>query len=176
MAVLIILLQIRCMLGLMASCKAREYDFHTRFIELAAEINEQRPYYVASRIMEVLDASGKSLKGARVLILGIAYKKDVGDTRESPSLKLVQLLREKGANVDYNDPYIPRTHKQREHDLKMVSKNLTAKTLAGYDVVLISTDHSDYDYDWIVKDAKLVVDSRNATKAVRCNRRKIVKA
>jgi UDP-N-acetyl-D-glucosamine dehydrogenase len=109
-------------------------------------------------------------------VLGLAYKPDIDDVRESPSLELIEMLKEKGAKVDYNDPYIPQTHKQREYDLRMKSKPLTAKTLAGYDAVLIATNHSDYDYAWIVKHAKLVVDTRNATAAVRGGRSKIVKA
>ena len=103
-------------------------------------------------------------------------QKDIDDLRESPSIELIELLRKKGAKVDYNDPYIPKTPKQRKHNLKMVSKKLSAKMLAGYDIVLISTDHSDYDYNWIVQNAKLVIDTRNATANVRKNRRKIVKA
>ena len=102
-----------------------------------------------------------------MLVLGLAYKKDIDDLWESPSIELIELLLQKGAKVDYNDPFISRTHKQRQHDLETVSKNLSAKMLAGYDVVLISTDHSDYHYDWIVRHAKLVVDARNATSAVR---------
>jgi UDP-N-acetyl-D-glucosamine dehydrogenase len=156
--------------------KARQYGMPTRFIELAGEINTNMPYYVMTKTMEALNEHKKSLKGSKVLVLGLAYKKDIDDVRESPSIELIELLREKGAKVDYNDPYIPRTHKQREHDLKMNSKKLSAKTLSSYDVVLISTDHSDYDYDWIVKNSKLVVDTRNATAAVRQNRKKIVKA
>jgi len=116
------------------------------------------------------------LKGSKVLVLGLAYKKDIDDLRESPSIELIEILQHKGAKVDYNDPFIPHTHKQREHDLKMRSKPLTAKMLASYDVVLISTDHSGYDYDWIVKNARLVVDSRNATAHVKAGRNKIVKA
>jgi UDP-N-acetyl-D-glucosamine dehydrogenase len=111
-----------------------------------------------------------------VLVLGLAYKKDIDDLRESPSVELIELLRKKGAKVDYNDPYVPKTHKQRQHDLRMTSKKLSKKMLAGYDVVLISTDHSDYDYNWIVQNSKLVVDTRNATVAVRKGRQKIVKA
>jgi UDP-N-acetyl-D-glucosamine dehydrogenase len=126
--------------------------------------------------MEALNEQRKSIKGSRVLVLGLAYKKDIDDLRESPSIELIELLRDKGAKVDYNDPHIPKTHRQRQHDLKMVSKKLSAKMLAGYDVVVISTDHSDYDYDQIVKNAKLVVDARNATAAVRGGARKIVKA
>ncbi len=134
------------------------------------------PNYVIHRTMEALNDKRKSLKGSKVLVLGLAYKKDIDDLRESPSIELIELLREKGAKVDYNDPYIPKTHKQREHDLKMSSKKLTSRMLQSYDVVLISTDHSDYDYDWIVKNAKLVVDTRNATANVRTHRSKIVKA
>jgi UDP-N-acetyl-D-glucosamine dehydrogenase len=106
----------------------------------------------------------------------LAYKKDIDDLRESPSIELIELLQQKGARVDYNDPYIPRTHKQRRHNLRMASKKLSAIMLAGYDVVLISTDHSDYDYNWIVKNARLVVDARNATAAVRGAARKVIKA
>ena len=111
-----------------------------------------------------------------MLVLGLAYKKDIDDLRESPSIELIELLRQKGAQVDYNDPYISKTPKQRQHNLRMTSKKLSAKMLRGYDVVLISTDHSDYDYNWIVENSKLVVDTRNATAAVATGRRKIVKA
>lgn len=156
--------------------KARQYGIPTRFIELAGEINTEMPSYVITRTMDALNEKRKSLKGSKVLVLGLAYKKDIDDLRESPSIELIELLRDKGAKVDYNDPYIAKTHKQREHDLKMSSKKLTAKMIASYDVVLISTDHSDYDYEWIVKNAQLVVDTRNATDNVRTNRNKIVKA
>ena len=156
--------------------KARQYGMPTRFIELAGEINTNMPHYVITRTMEALNEKKKSLKGAKVLVLGLAYKKDIDDLRESPSIELIELLKQKGAKVDYNDPHIPKTHKQREHDLKMVSKKLSPAMLASYDAVIISTDHSDYDYNWIVKNAKLIVDTRNATKNVRTNRKKIVKA
>ncbi len=156
--------------------KARQYDMPTRFIELAGEINTNMPHYVITKTMEALNKHQKSLNGSKVLVLGLAYKKDIDDMRESPSVKLIELLRQKGAKVDYNDPHIPKAPKQRQHDLRMTSKKLSAKTLAGYDVVLISTDHSDYDYSWIVEKAKLVVDTRNATVAVRKGRSKIIKA
>jgi len=156
--------------------KAKQYDTPTRFIELAGEINTHMPYYVISRVMHALNDRGKALKGSKVLVLGLAYKKDVDDLRESPSVTLIELLRKHGAKVDYNDPHIPRTHKQREHDLRMKSVPLDEKTLAGYDCVLISTDHSSYDYEWIVKHADLVVDTRNATANVKTGRSKIVKA
>ena len=156
--------------------KARQYGIPTRFIELAGEINTSMPQYVVTKTMEALNERCKSLNGSKVLVLGLAYKKDIDDLRESPSIELIELFRKNGAKVDYNDPYIPRTHKQRQHDLKMVSKKLSAKMLAGYDVVLVSTDHSDYNYTWIVKNAKLVVDARNATAAVRGAANKVVKA
>jgi len=156
--------------------KARQYGMPTRFIELAGEINTNMPHYVVTRTMEALNDRSKSLKGSKVLVLGLAYKKDIDDLRESPSIELIELLRAKGAKVDYNDPFIPRTHKQRMHDLKMRSKPLSTRMLRSYDVVLISTDHSVYDYDWIVQNAQLVVDTRNATAGVRRERRKIVKA
>ena len=156
--------------------KARQFGMPTRFIELAGEINTNMPEYVVTKTMDALNERKKSLKGSKVLVLGLAYKKDIDDLRESPSIELIELLREKGAKVDYNDPYIPRTHKQRKHDLGISSIALSAKMLARYDVVLISTDHSDYDYDWIVKHSKLVVDTRNATAAVRRGARRIVKA
>jgi UDP-N-acetyl-D-glucosamine dehydrogenase len=156
--------------------KARQYGMPTKFIELAGEINTDMPHYVISRIMEALNDYRKSLKGSKVLVLGLAYKPDVDDVRESPSLELIELLKEKGAKVDYNDPYIPQTHKQRDYDLQMKSKKLTARMLKTYDIVLISTNHSDYDYHWIVENATLVVDTRNATSEVKKGRRKIFKA
>jgi UDP-N-acetyl-D-glucosamine dehydrogenase len=156
--------------------KARQYHMATRFIELAGEINTDMPHYVIHRTMEALNNRKKSLNGAKVLILGLAYKPDIDDVRESPSLELIELLKERGAKVDYNDPYVPATHKMREYDLKMSSKKLTAAMLKSYDVVLISTNHSDYDYKWIVKNAKLVIDTRNACANVKTGRNKIVKA
>ncbi|MFH1616006.1 MAG: nucleotide sugar dehydrogenase [Planctomycetota bacterium] len=156
--------------------KARQYGMPTRFIELAGEINTDMPQYVVMRTMEALNRCRKSLKGSKVLVLGLAYKKDVDDIRESPSIELIELLESKGAKVDYNDPYIPKTHKQREHDLHKKSVALSARMLGSYDVVLIATDHSDYDYKWIVRNARLVVDTRNATADVKRGRDKIVKA
>ncbi len=144
--------------------KAREYDFHTRFIELAADINEQMPYYVVSRIMEALNAKGKSLKKAKVLVLGVAYKRDVEDTRESPSLKLIQLLREKGANVSYNDPYVANI---KVSESTMTSVELTDKRLSKADCVVIATDHTSYDYKDIAKKASLVFDTRGVTRKLK---------
>ncbi len=156
--------------------KARQYGIPTRFIELAGEINTDMPNYVVTRTMDALNAKQKSLNGSKLLVLGLAYKKDIDDLRESPSIELIELYRKKGAKVDYNDPFIAKTHKQREHDLKMVSKKLTAKMLASYDVVVIATDHSSYDFKWIVKNSKLIIDTRNATVDVKTGRKKIVKA
>jgi UDP-N-acetyl-D-glucosamine dehydrogenase len=154
--------------------KAREYDFHTQFIELAGDVNTGMPYYVVGKVVDALNAKGKSIKGARVLLLGLSYKKDVDDTRESPSLKLITLLQKKGAKIDYNDPHVPKTIKLREYDLRMSSVPLTEKNLKKYDCVLISTDHSAYDYAFIVKHSRLIVDTRNATGKIRSN--KIVRA
>ena len=152
--------------------KAREYGFSTKFIELAGEINTSMPHYVVEKVIDALNKNGTSIKSAKILVLGLAYKKDVDDTRESPSLKLIELLREKGARVDYNDPYIPKTRKMRSYDLKMRSVPLTKNTLKRYDCVVIATDHSGYDYEMIVENAKVVVDTRNATN--RCKRRNTV--
>ncbi|MBN1787172.1 MAG: nucleotide sugar dehydrogenase [Sedimentisphaerales bacterium] len=156
--------------------RARQFGMPTRFVELAGEINTAMPEYVVARTLEAMNKRKKSLNGAKALVLGLAYKKDIDDVRESPSIELIELLQEKGAKVDYNDPYIPKTHKMREHNLRMKSKPLNAKMLRGYDVVLIATDHSCYDYKMIVKNSKLVVDTRNATATVRGANNKIVKA
>ncbi len=156
--------------------KARQYGMTTRFIELAGEINTVMPEYVVTRLGDALNDRKKSIRGSRILILGLAYKRDIDDVRESPSIELIERLKKRGAKVDYNDPYIPRTPKQREHNLGMSSKKLSARMLSSYDCVLISTDHSDYDYDWIVKHSRLVVDTRNATAKVKIGRKKIFKA
>ncbi len=157
------------------SWKAREFDFATRFIELAGEINTSMPYHVVSSVADALNERQKSLKGSKILLLGVAYKKDVDDLRESPSLKLLELLTARGANVDYNDPYFPALHKMRHYDFSQKrSVELTPAALGAYDCVLIATDHTSYDYEAIVGSAKLVVDSRNATRRVVKNREKIV--
>jgi UDP-N-acetyl-D-glucosamine dehydrogenase len=157
------------------SWKAREYDFATRFIELAGEINTAMPYHVADAVTAALNERQKSLKGSKVLLLGVAYKRDVDDLRESPSLKLLELLTQRGAVTEYNDPYFPALFPMRHYDFSNLrSVELTPKRLAAYDCVLIATDHSSYDYDAIVRDAKLIVDTRNATRHVQKHREKIV--
>jgi len=158
------------------SWKAHEYDFSTRFIELAGEINTSMPYHVVSEIAAALNERKKSLKGSRVLILGVAYKKDVDDLRESPSLKIMQLLLERGALLDYNDPYFPSLHRMRHYDYSnMRSVELTPQALARYDAVVIATDHSSYNCQQIVDAAPLVVDTRNATKGITRNHDKVVR-
>ncbi|GBE11737.1 UDP-N-acetyl-D-glucosamine 6-dehydrogenase [bacterium BMS3Abin13] len=141
--------------------KAREFDIPTKFIELAGEINTSMPYFVVQRVMEALNEHGKSLKGANILILGVAYKKEIDDDRESPSYKLMELLANKGAEVRYNDPYIPRLKTVRKYDLRLTSTPLTAENLAIADCVLVATNHAAYDYDFILNHARLIVDTRN---------------
>ncbi len=153
--------------------KAREFDFSTRFIELAGEINTNMPYFVVGKVVEALNEKRKSMKGARVLVLGVAYKKDVDDMRESPSMELIRILRSKGARVSYNDPHVPHAVSRRK-GFEMCSTPLTEAVLKKTDCVLIATDHSQYDYRWIVKNSSIVVDTRNATAGIRS--RKIVKA
>ncbi|MBI4267437.1 MAG: nucleotide sugar dehydrogenase [Chloroflexi bacterium] len=144
--------------------KAREFDFHTRFIELAAEINEQMPYYVTSHTMEALNRQGKSLSRANILVLGVAYKKDVADDRESPSLKLIKLLRGKAARVDYNDPYIPGI--QIEGGDRLSSVELTDSYLSSVDCTIIATAHTCYDLRRIVSLSQLVFDTKGATRGL----------
>ncbi len=152
--------------------KAREYGFTTRFIELSGEINTSMPQYVVTRTMEALNERGKTLKGARVLVLGAAYKADVDDLRESPALRIMDLLRGHGAEVSYNDPHIPRL----AGPPPMESAPLTAETLAAADCVLLTTAHTAYDPAFIVRHSPLVVDTRNFTRDVQEGREKIVKA
>ena len=156
---------------------ARRHGMTTRFIELAGEINTSMPEYVVRRVIDALNEHGKPLKGSKVCILGMAYKKDVDDPRESPSFALMEMLLAGGAIVTYNDPHIPKLPKMRHFRVpEMTSSELTAEFLASQDCVLIATDHSAYDYDFIVRHAPLVVDTRNATKNVKIGREKIRKA
>ena len=155
---------------------ARCHGMTTRFIELAGEINTGMPQYVVGRLAEALNQQGKPVRGSKVCVLGVAYKKDVDDARESPAFVLIELLQKSGAAVSYNDPHIPRLPRTRHFRIPMESSPLTAEYLAGQDCVLIATDHSAYDYEFIVRHAPLVVDTRNATKNVRGGREKICKA
>jgi UDP-N-acetyl-D-glucosamine dehydrogenase len=156
--------------------KAREYDFSTRFIELAGEINTYMPYYVVERAVQGLNGmEGKSIKGAKVLIVGVAYKKDVDDLRESPSLKLIELLQQRGARVDYHDPYIPVLPRTRRHHFDLHSVPLTPENLAAHDLVIIATDHSCLDYQQIITHAPLVVDTRHAING-EVNSNKLIRA
>lgn len=156
--------------------KAREYEFSTRFIELAGEINTGMPRYVVSRLVEALSETGVAPRGAKILVLGVAYKKDVDDVRESPALKVVELMREWGMEVQYHDPFIPVYPKGRKGDLGLSSIPLTEETIKQSDAVFILTDHTSINYQWVVDQAKLVVDTRNATREVVSNRFRIVKA
>jgi UDP-N-acetyl-D-glucosamine dehydrogenase len=146
------------------SWKAKEYDFHTRFIELAGEINLNMPYHVVTSTAAALNTQRKSLNGANVLVLGVAYKKDIDDLRESPSLTIIELLQKEGAKVSYNDPFFEYVGRGRKYNLEM--KNTPLENLGQYDCVVIVTDHSSYDYPQIVAEANLVVDTRNATKGI----------
>ena len=146
------------------SWKAKEWDFRTRFIELAGEINTNMPYHVLASVGAALNRHKKSMNGARVLVLGVAYKKDIDDLRESPALTIIELLQKEGAEVSYHDPYFPFIGKGRKYDLQM--RRVELEHLGQYDCVLIVTDHSDYDYKKIVKEAPLVVDTRNATRGI----------
>ena len=147
------------------SWKAKEWDFRTRFIELAGEINTNMPYHVLASVAGALNRHKKAINGARVLVLGVAYKKDIDDLRESPALTIIELLQKYGAVVSYHDPYFPFIGKGRKYDLQMKRSEL--KDLGQYDCVLIVTDHSDYDYKQIVQEAQLVVDTRNATRGIK---------
>ena len=146
------------------SWKARQYNVQTKFIELSGEVNTRMPEYVIEKLQDVLNHKGRALKNSRILILGMAYKKDSDDIRESPSLELIKLLEEKGAKVSYNDPYIPKIPSMRRHKIDKCSVPVTASNLKKFDAVLVSTDHSVYDYDLILKNSRLIVDTRNSIK------------
>ena len=146
------------------SWKAKEWDFQTRFIELAGDINSAMPYHVVSSVSRALSQQRKALNGAKVLVLGVAYKRDIDDLRESPALTIIELLQKDGAEVSYNDPYFPFIDKGRHYDLQM--KCTPVEDVGKYDCVLIVTDHSDYDYPWIAQHASLVVDTRNAMNGI----------
>ncbi len=156
--------------------KAKEYDIRTRFIELAGEINTSMPYYVVDRTIRALNAEGIPIKGAKILLIGVAYKPDVDDMRESPALKIMDLLMREGAFVDYHDPHIPVLPETRKYKFDKASVPLSSKNIANYDVVMITTNHSSIDYESIIEHAKLVIDTRNALKIQGLRRGKIWKA
>ena len=159
--------------------KAREYDFYPRFIELAAELNQSMPYFVVAKINEALNAQGKNLRKAKVLVLGVSFKPDVDDARNSPAQRVIELLLSKGTQVTYNDPYIPQFTVGKDvfyhEELTLASTPLTEELLAAHDCVVILAGHSSYDYEWIVAHAPLVIDTMNATREVRTERDKIVR-
>ncbi|MFQ5694508.1 MAG: nucleotide sugar dehydrogenase, partial [Terriglobia bacterium] len=155
--------------------KVRQYDMTTRFIELAGEINTAMPYHVVQTIVDALNDRGKAMKGARVLVLGVAYKKDVDDTRESPALKIIQLLEERGAQVAYNDPHVPRLSRTRRGDFSHLQSTPLEGTLGAFDCAVLVTDHSAYDYAAIVRESQLVIDTRNATRSVEGAVNKVVR-
>ena len=144
--------------------KAKEVGMNTRFIELAGEINTQMPYYVVQKVAEALNVAGKSIKGSKILILGLAYKKNIDDSRESPSFKIIELLMEKGANVQYSDPYLPIAPRTRKYNFDLKSVNLSRKNIKLFDLVLLSTDHDNFNFNLIEKEAKLLVDTRGKFK------------
>jgi len=156
--------------------KAREVGLPTRFIELAGEVNRGMPDYVVRRTIDALNARGKPVRNSRILVLGLAYKPDIDDVRESPSLELIEKLQELGAAVDYSDPHVPATHKMRNYDLQMKSIALSPQTLVSYDCVIVATHHSAFDWQMIASHARLIVDTRNALRDVAGDRRHIVLA
>jgi UDP-N-acetyl-D-glucosamine dehydrogenase len=156
--------------------KAREVGHTTRFIELAGEVNRSMPEYVIHRTALALNDRSKAVKGAKVLVLGLAYKPDVDDVRESPSFELIEKLEHLGADVDYHDPHVPATHKMRQHDLQMKSVALSPEALRSYDCVVVATHHSAYDWQQIADHAQLIVDTRNAMRNVKGRRDHIVQA
>ncbi len=158
------------------SWKAREVGMPTKFIELAGQVNHAMPDYVVQRTALALNERGKAVKGSKILILGLAYKPDVDDVRESPSFELIEKLTELGATVDYNDPHVPATHKMRKYDLNMRSVLITKESLAQYDCVLVSTHHSAYDWQMIADHSKLIIDTRGAMRNVQGRRDHIVSA
>ncbi|MGB5896145.1 MAG: nucleotide sugar dehydrogenase [Ignavibacteriaceae bacterium] len=156
--------------------KAREFEINTKFIELAGEINTYQPYYVVERSMDVLNKYKKPLNGSKVLILGASYKKDIDDMRESPSLKLIEIFRERGAEVNYSDSYVPKLPKTRRYNYEMESVELTSETVSKYDLIILSTDHSNFNYKMIAENAKLIIDTRNAFEKNKISSDKIYKA
>lgn len=156
--------------------KAREYDLSTRFIELAGEVNTKMPSYVVKRTAQALNLQGKPMKDANILILGIAYKKDVDDLRESPALKIIELLKKQKAQICYHDKNIPVLRQSRHCDFEMESVELDSALIEKMDAVLIVTDHSNIDYQWVANNSSLVIDTRNVTQGCSKNAKHIFKA
>ena len=144
------------------SWKAREYGVTTRFVELAGEINSAMPAFVVQKVADALNSRGRAVQGARVLVLGVAYKKDIGDIRESPAMEILEMLIARGADVSYSDPFFPKLPVMRRHHIPLESLPLMEASLAEQDVVVVATDHSDFPYELIHRTAPLIVDSRNA--------------
>jgi len=140
--------------------KARAYGLNTRFIELSGEINREMPKYVVSKLVTALNDAGKPLKGSKIMVLGIAYKKNVDDMRESPSVEIMELIEAKGGVVSYSDPHVPVFPQMREHSFDLSSVDITAQSMADVDAVILATDHAKFDYDLVAKHAPLVIDSR----------------
>jgi UDP-N-acetyl-D-glucosamine dehydrogenase len=155
---------------------ARRYGVNTRFIELAGEINTGMPHYVLQRVIEALNEEGKPVKGSRICVLGVAYKKDVDDPRESPAFPILELLQARGADVSYNDPHVATLPRMRHHSLQMDSQPLTPEFLAEQDCLVVVTNHSRYDWDFLVEHSTLIVDTRNAVTGCASERCRIVKA
>ena len=157
--------------------KMRTLNYKTRFIDLASEINSEMPAVVAEKVALALNDDRKAVNGSRIIVVGVAYKKDVDDVRESPALEIMEILQDKGAVLSYSDPYIPRLHRMRKYDFSnMVSIDLTDEAMRSQDAVIITTDHTNIDYQRVVDNSKLVVDTRNATRNVTRGREKIVRA
>jgi len=158
------------------SWKAKEFNFNAHFIELAGEVNTKMPDYVISKLADALNTKGRCFKNAKILILGVAYKKNTDDTRESPALEILNILRNKGADIYYNDPYVDHISGLRKYKFDLKSTPLTQKLLQQMDATLIITDHSTYNYNWLVKNSNLILDTRNATIKVKTHRHKIIRA
>lgn len=156
--------------------KAKEYDMTTRFIELAGEVNTMMPYYVVDKAIRVLNSQGRSIKDSKILILGVSYKPDIDDMRESPALKIIKILIDEGAKVDYNDPFFPELVPVRKYQIPLKSVELTPENLKKYDLIIVVTNHSSYDYEFIRKHATLILDTRNAFKIKGLRESNIIKA
>jgi UDP-N-acetyl-D-glucosamine dehydrogenase len=155
---------------------ARRFGVHTRFIELAGEVNTSMPRYVVQRVAEALNADGKSIKGSRICVLGVAYKKDVDDPRESPAFEIMEMLERQGAELSYSDPHVPSLPKMRHHHIRLNSSQLTDEFLTTLDCALIITEHKAFDFKRIAQHARLIVDTRNATAGIDSPKARIVKA